>query len=206
MFSHSGHVAILACSDVCLCCPLVVGAGPMNETPQSPGGNPKPPMPLSHLDDQGRARMVDVGDKPITHRRAVAEALLETGPEIMTAIRQGETPKGNVYETARLAGIMAAKRTAELIPLCHVLPLDHVSVDFEAGTDRIRVVATASTRASTGVEMEALTAAAVAGLTLYDMLKALGHSMILQRVRLLEKSGGRSGVYRAEGHQGESKP
>ena len=141
--------------------------------------------------------MVDVGQKAVTSRRAVAEAILVTGKEVMTAVRQGQTPKGNVYETARLAGIMAAKRTAALIPLCHPLSLDHVSVDFEPGDDRIRVVATASTRASTGVEMEALTAAAVAGLTLYDMLKALSRSMVLQQVRLLAKSGGAAGDYRA---------
>jgi cyclic pyranopterin phosphate synthase len=147
--------------------------------------------------------MVHVGDKPFTHRQAVAEAVLVTGEEVMTAVRQGETPKGNIYETARLAGIMAAKRTATLIPLCHILPLDHISVDFESGDDRIQIVATVSTRASTGVEMEALTAAAVAGLTLYDMLKALTHSMTLEHVRLLEKSGGRSGLYRAPGYEGE---
>lgn len=160
---------------------------------------------LSHLDDAGRVRMVDVGDKPVTHRRAVAEAILVTGEQVMAAIRQGKTPKGNVYETARLAGIMAAKRTATLVPLCHVLPLDHVSVDFEPGEDRIRVVASATTRASTGVEMEALIAATVAGLTLYDMLKALSHSMVLQQVRLLAKSGGRSGDYLAPGQDAEQK-
>ena len=158
---------------------------------------------LSHLDDEGKARMVNVGDKPVTLRRAVAEAVLVTGDEVMTAIRQGKTPKGNVYETARLAGIMAAKQTAALIPLCHGLPLDHVSVDFEPGGDRIRIIAAASTRAATGVEMEALTAAAVAGLTLYDMLKALSRSMTLAQVRLLAKSGGRSGDYRAPEYEGE---
>lgn len=152
---------------------------------------------LPHLDDAGRTRMVDIGEKPVTARRAVAEAVLVAGPEVMAAVAGGRTPKGNVFETARLAGIMAAKRTAELIPLCHSLPLDHVAVDFESGPDRIRVVATAATRAATGVEMEALTAAAVAGLTLYDMLKALSHTMVLQQVRLLSKSGGRSGVYQA---------
>jgi len=158
---------------------------------------------LSHVDDEGRARMVDVSAKPATQRRAVAEAVLVTGADVMAAIRAGKTPKGNVYETARLAGIMAAKRTAETIPLCHLLPLDHVSVDFEPAADRIRIEATASTRAPTGVEMEALTAAATAGLTLYDMLKALTHSMTLGQVRLLEKSGGRSGLYRAPGYSGK---
>jgi cyclic pyranopterin phosphate synthase len=155
---------------------------------------------LTHLDEQGQARMVDVGDKPITHRRAVAEAVLIVGPDVMTAVRSGQTPKGNVYETARLAGILAAKRTPDLIPLCHVLPLDRVSVNFEPSDDRIRVVATVEARAATGVEMEALTAATIAGLTLYDMLKALSRSMVLEQARLLEKSGGRSGDYRAPGH------
>jgi cyclic pyranopterin phosphate synthase len=152
---------------------------------------------LSHLDDQGRACLVDVGDKPVTARRAVAEAVLVTGADVMAAVREGRTPKGNAFEAARLAGVMAAKRTAELIPLCHALPLDHVSVDFEPGEDSIRIVSTVTASARTGVEMEALTAAAVAGLTLYDMLKALSRSMVLGRVRLLVKSGGRRGDYRA---------
>jgi len=156
---------------------------------------------LTHLDVDGTAKMVDVGDKPVTRRRAVAEAFLVTGEDIMAAIREEKTPKGNVFETARLAGIMAAKRTAELIPLCHSLFLDNVSVDFEVKADRIRVVATAAARSATGVEMEALTAASVAGLTLYDMLKTLSHSMTLERVRLLEKSGGRSGDYRAADYE-----
>jgi cyclic pyranopterin phosphate synthase len=152
---------------------------------------------LTHLGDSGELRMVDVGDKAASNRRATAEAFLVTGPEVMTAVREGRTPKGSVYEAARLAGIMAAKRTAELIPLCHPLPLEHVAIDFEPGEDRIRVIATASTRAATGVEMEALVAATIASLTLYDMLKALSKSMVLQGARLLAKSGGRSGEYRA---------
>ncbi len=152
---------------------------------------------LSHLDSHGRTRMVDVSAKPATTRRAVAEATLHVGADVMNAVRSGRTPKGNVYEAARLAGIMAAKRTGELIPLCHNLPLDHVEVSFEPGDDRIRIVASATTRAATGVEMEALTAASVAGLTLYDMLKALSHDMVLGGVRLLEKTGGASGHYRA---------
>jgi cyclic pyranopterin phosphate synthase len=117
----------------------------------------------------------------------------------MAAIRVGRTPKGNVYETARLAGILAAKRTSELIPLCHLLPLDHISVDFEDGDDRILIRAEAATRAPTGVEMEALTAVAVAGLTLIDMLKALSKAMTMTGVRLLAKSGGRSGDWQAGG-------
>jgi cyclic pyranopterin phosphate synthase len=152
---------------------------------------------LSHLDAEGAVQMVDVGDKDASERRATAEAVLVVGEEVMAAVQSGETPKGNVFETARLAGIMAAKRTSELIPLCHTLPLDHVAVEFETGADRIRIEATAATRSATGVEMEALTAATVAGLTLYDMLKALSKGMVLEGVRLLAKSGGRSGEYRA---------
>jgi cyclic pyranopterin phosphate synthase len=159
---------------------------------------------LSHLDADGAARMVDVGDKQATPRRATAESVLVVGERVMTAIRSGDTPKGNVMETARLAGIMAAKRCSELIPLCHSLPLDHVAVDFELSDDRIRVEATAATRAATGVEMEALTAATVAGLTLYDMLKALSKEMVLEGVRLLAKSGGRSGDFRAPDTSDES--
>ncbi len=128
---------------------------------------------LTHLDDEGHARMVDVGDKQPTRRRAVARATLVVGERVMAAIEAGATPKGNVYETARIAGILAAKRTSDLIPLCHPLPLDHASVDFTPRADRIEIEATAATRSPTGVEMEALTAASVAGLTLYDMLKAL---------------------------------
>jgi cyclic pyranopterin phosphate synthase len=141
--------------------------------------------------------MVDVGDKEATRRRATAEGTLVAGERVMKAIRSGETPKGDVYSTARLAGIMAAKRTADLVPLCHSLPLDHVEVVFEPSVDRIRIEATAATRAATGVEMEALTAVTVAALTLYDMLKALSREMRLEGVRLLGKSGGRSGDYRA---------
>jgi cyclic pyranopterin phosphate synthase len=148
---------------------------------------------LSHVDDAGHARMVDIGGKPVTQRRATAESVLVVGKQVVGCVRDGATPKGNIYEVARLAGILAAKRTADLIPLCHSLPLDHVSIDFETSDDRIRVVASAATRASTGVEMEALTAASVAALVLYDMLKALSRDMVVQQVRLLEKSGGRSG-------------
>ncbi len=156
---------------------------------------------LTHLDERGRARMVDVGGKAATHRRAVAQGVLVVGSEVMAAVREERTPKGNVFETARLAGIMAAKRTAELIPLCHPLPLAHVAVAFVSGDDRITIRAEATAHAPTGVEMEALTAAAVAGLTLYDMLKAISKGMILTEVRLLAKSGGASGDWRAEGFE-----
>ena len=150
------------------------------------------------IDDQGRVRMVDVSDKPDTDRRAVAEAVIVVGPDIMATIAAGEVPKGNVYEVARIAAIQAAKRTAETIPLCHQVPLAHVDVAFTPSDDRITIRTEARTRSGTGVEMEALVAAATAGLTLYDMLKALGHGMTITGVRLLEKSGGRSGTYVAD--------
>ena len=152
---------------------------------------------LTHLDAEGAAQMVDVGDKDVSRRRAVAEGVLVAGEEVMDAVRTGATPKGDIFSTARIAAIMAAKRTPELVPLCHSLPLDHVEVRFESTSDRIRIEASAATRATTGVEMEALTAVTVAGLTLYDMLKALSKDMRLEGVRLLAKSGGRSGDYRA---------
>ena len=152
---------------------------------------------LTHVDGDGRVRMVDVGDKQDSRRRAVAAAELVVGERVIEAVRSGSTPKGDVLATARIAGIMAAKRTADLVPLCHSLPLDHVAIEFLVGDDRISIEAAAATRAATGVEMEALTAVTVAGLTLYDMLKALSKEMVLERVRLVEKSGGRSGDYRA---------
>jgi len=149
-----------------------------------------------HAKNLSQIRMADVSGKPATVRRARAESVISVGRDVMEALRAGQSPKGDIYEAARIAGILAAKRTDELIPLTHSLPLDHVAVDFEPGDDQIRAVATAATRAPTGVEMEALVAAATAGLTLYDMLKPLGHDMTL-RVRLLEKTGGRSGDYHA---------
>ncbi len=156
------------------------------------------PDQLSHLDHAGHARMVNVSAKPPTQRRAVAEAILSLPPEVSRALQDGTTPKGNVYEVARLAGIMAAKRTDELIPLCHTLPLQGVAVEFETADDRIRIVTTVDTFSATGVEMEALAAASVAALTLYDMLKALSHELVITSIRLLEKSGGRSGTYQAK--------
>jgi cyclic pyranopterin monophosphate synthase len=157
---------------------------------------------LTHLDKQGLPRMVDVSSKPETLRQADAEAVLWVGEEVMEAIRDGRTPKGNIFETARIAGVMGAKRTSGLIPLCHPLNLTHVSVDMELLNDRIVIRTSARTLGSTGVEMEALTAASVAGLTLYDMLKALSKEMHLDGLRLLAKSGGRSGDYRAEASHG----
>jgi cyclic pyranopterin phosphate synthase len=153
-----------------------------------------PPSPLSsHLDAQGHARMVDVGDKPVTARRAVATAFLRTRIETVEALRAGTTPKGDVLASARLAGIMAAKRTPELIPLCHAIALTKVRVELEVLAEGVAIVATAEARDRTGVEMEALTAASVAALTLYDMLKGIDRGMVIERVALEEKQGGRSG-------------
>ena len=154
---------------------------------------------FSHVDDQGQARMVDVSDKEPTRRVAVAEATVLAAPEVIGRIRDLSVAKGPVLETARIAGIQAAKRTWELIPLCHPLPLDGVDVDCSLGDDRVRIVATARTTARTGVEMEALTAASVAALTVYDMCKALDRTMTITDARLLEKSGGRSGHFRRDG-------
>ena len=153
---------------------------------------------LTHLDEHGAARMVDVGDKPVTARRAVARALVRMAPETARAVAHGDAPKGDVLGTARIAGIQAAKRTGELIPLCHPIGLDHVdvegAVDAEAGT--VTLTATAGVTARTGVEMEAMTAAAVAALTVYDMVKGMERGVIVERVQLLEKTGGRSGTWR----------
>lgn len=151
----------------------------------------------THLDDSGTAHMVDVGAKPATERRAVAAGRIAMSPQALAAIRSGNAPKGDVLSTARIAGIMAAKRTADLIPLCHPLALTNVSVEFDWQTDSIAVTAIAATTGPTGVEMEALTAASVALLTLYDMAKALDRAMVLGDIRLVEKSGGRSGDWRA---------
>jgi cyclic pyranopterin phosphate synthase len=140
---------------------------------------------LSHVDEAGDVRMVDVGAKPQSRRRAVARAELRMAPE--TAKRLRELPKGDALTTAQLAGIMAAKRTSELIPLCHPLPLSHVEVTLEVGDASVEIVASAETTAQTGVEMEALTAASVAALTVYDMAKAIDKEMVVAEVRLLEK-------------------
>ncbi|HEY7452629.1 MAG TPA: cyclic pyranopterin monophosphate synthase MoaC [Candidatus Limnocylindria bacterium] len=157
---------------------------------------PKP----THLDPDGAPRMVDVSDKPVTDRRAVAEAVLRMRPEVLATLLDAGGPKGDALVVARLAGVSAAKRTAELIPLAHPLPLGIIEVepdaDREAGMLSFRAEVRATAR--TGVEMEALTAAAIAALTIYDMAKALQRDIVIERVRLLEKSGGRSGDFRAE--------
>ncbi|HZH02410.1 MAG TPA: cyclic pyranopterin monophosphate synthase MoaC [Myxococcaceae bacterium] len=151
---------------------------------------------LTHLDTRGEARMVDVGEKPRTHRRAVAEAYLRASEEVVALLRTGSAPKGDVLATARVAGIMAAKRTPELIPLCHGVALTRVSVDLEVQANGVRIVAAAEAQDRTGVEMEAMTAASIAALTLYDMLKSLDKGLVVERLALVEKEGGRSGHWR----------
>jgi len=141
---------------------------------------------FSHVDEAGDVRMVDVGAKPVQRRRAVAAATVRMAPE--TARRLRELPKGDALATAQLAGIMAAKRTSDLIPLCHPLPLSHVEVELEVGEDAVEISAVAATAAQTGVEMEALTAASVAALTVYDMAKAIDKELTIGDVRLLEKT------------------
>lgn len=151
---------------------------------------------LTHFDESGASRMVDVGDKPVTQRVAVAEAVVSMEPATLQRIRGGGMDKGDVFEVARLAGIGATKRTSELIPLCHLLPLDSARLDFSCPDERtVRIEARVSNRGRTGVEMEALMAASVAALTIYDMCKAIDRGMEIGRIRLLEKSGGRSGHF-----------
>jgi len=151
---------------------------------------------LSHLDDQGRARMVDVGEKAATPRRAIAEAKVRISAELQQAIEANALAKGNLLEVARLAGITAAKRTDELIPLCHALPLEHVDVQAKVHDGYVYLRAEARTTAKTGVEMEAYTAVTIAALTVIDMGKAVDPAMAIERVRLIEKSGGRRGTLR----------
>ncbi len=154
---------------------------------------------LTHFDSEGASRMVDVAAKPVTERVAVASGRVQMQPATLALVRGGSSSKGNVLEVARLAGIMAAKQTAGLIPLCHPVPLDAVEVRFEFPDDRhIAISATARCTARTGVEMEALVAVSVAGLTIYDMCKAVDRAMVLEHVQLEEKSGGRSGHFRRE--------
>lgn len=154
-------------------------------------------MQLSHVDERGQAHMVDVGHKPETRREAVARGFVVMKPETLLLIQSGGVPKGDVLATARLAGIMAAKRTAELIPLCHPLSLDSVAVECrpDEASSAVEITATVNVTARTGAEMEALTAVSVAGLTIYDMCKAVDRSMRIESVRLLRKSGGASGTW-----------
>ena len=154
---------------------------------------------LTHLDSQGRANMVDVTDKAVTSREAVAQAVVRMRPETLDMIISGGHPKGDVFAVARIAGIQAAKKTSDLIPLCHPLMLTSVKVELSAqGSDAVLIVARCKLSGQTGVEMEALTAASVAALTIYDMCKAVDRGMTIESVRLLEKLGGKSGHYKLE--------
>jgi cyclic pyranopterin phosphate synthase len=154
---------------------------------------------LTHLDESGAARMVDVSDKSATVREATAEAVIVLSHEAFAAALSGDAKKGDVLAAARIAGIMAAKKTSELIPLCHPIAISKASIDFETDKTRnaIHIIATIKTTAQTGVEMEAMTAASVAALTLYDMVKSVDRGAVIESVRLLAKSGGKSGDYKA---------
>jgi cyclic pyranopterin monophosphate synthase len=166
--------------------------------PRIPDAESRSPSPrLSHVDETGRVKMVDVGDKPVTAREAAARGRITMSPRAVEMVRAGALKKGDPLQTARLAGIMAAKRTADLIPLCHPLPISHVDVVLHPERDGYIIEARVRTTAQTGVEMEALTAVAVAALTIYDMVKAVDKAMVIGGIEVVEKSGGRSGDYRA---------
>lgn len=152
-------------------------------------------MELSHIGVDGNAKMVNVGDKAVTKRVAVAEGKITMAAATVKAISDGTAPKGNVLNTAKVAGVLAAKNTAAIIPMCHTLPLSGIDIDFSVEENGVRITATAYVEAKTGVEMEALTAVAVAALTVYDMTKAIDKSMEIGKIRLLKKSGGKSGDY-----------
>lgn len=166
-----------------------------------------PQLSLSHLDESGNARMVDVGQKPIARRTAQAEAIVNLSSTVASHIRGGEIPKGDVLQVARIAAVGAVKRTDELIPLCHSLPVDGVTVEFQwQGDSRLRVLVGASATARTGVEMEALVGASVAALTVYDMCKSLDKSITIEQIRLVAKTGGTSGDFqRAQGENDGTK-
>ena len=154
-------------------------------------------MELNHFDKNGNAVMVDVSDKPVTHRTAIATGSIQVSPEIMAAVKSGNVKKGDVLGVARVAGIMGVKRTSELIPMCHPLPIQKCSVDFEIDEDAgvIRVFCTVKTEGKTGVEMEALTGVQVTLLTIYDMCKAIDKHMVMSEIHLVEKTGGKSGDF-----------
>jgi len=154
---------------------------------------------LTHFDSAGQARMVDVGDKPETQRSATARGVVQLSPEAFRAVAEGRIGKGDVLGVARLAGIMGAKKTPDLIPLCHPLPLSSVALEFELleAEHSVAIVATCKTAGRTGVEMEAMSAVSVAALTVYDMVKAIDKAVVIREVRLLEKSGGKSGPFKA---------
>lgn len=169
-----------------------------DEARTPPAETDAPPAELSHVDERGRVRMVDVSAKAATARVAVARGRIGMSAHARRLIRDGGIAKGDPLQAARIAGIMAAKRTADLIPLCHPIPLTHVEVDLRSLDEGYEIEARVSTTAPTGVEMEALTAVSAAALTVYDMLKAADRSMVIGDIRLIEKAGGRSGTYRAE--------
>lgn len=152
-------------------------------------------MELTHLNEKGEAKMVDISGKPETARSAEAQAVVRCRPETIALIVSGDIPKGDVFACARIAGIMAAKKTAELIPLCHQLPLTSVTVDISANADTVHILAKAGTTYKTGAEMEALTAAAAAALTVYDMCKAVDRGIVIENISLVSKTGGASGDY-----------
>lgn len=158
----------------------------------------EPQQHLTHTREDGSAHMVDVTEKAVTKRTAQAEAILETRADVIKQLVSGNLPKGEALGTARIAGIMAAKRTWELIPLCHPLPITKLAIDFEPSETSVRIIASATVRGVTGVEMEALTAASVAALTLYDMIKAVDHQAVISSTRVLSKSGGKSGDWSVE--------
>ena len=164
----------------------------MTNPPDNPPDNPPT---LTHLDEHGHALMVDVASKPDTARLAIARAEVLLSPETLQIVREGTAAKGDVLAVARVAGIMAAKKTPDLIPLCHPIMLASVKIDFDLQPDRIRIEARAKTTGPTGVEMEALTAASIAALTIYDMLKAVERGAVIQNIRLLHKEGGKSGTW-----------
>lgn len=154
--------------------------------------------PLTHLDQRGQAHMVDVSQKVDTSRTAIARSVVELGAGIAAVIRDDQLPKGDLFATARIAGIQAAKKCSDLIPLCHPLPLSKVAIELEFQGDDLVITAICKTTGKTGVEMEALSAASVAALTVYDMCKALGKGMVIRETRLLEKTGGKSGDWRSD--------
>ncbi|WP_077489197.1 cyclic pyranopterin monophosphate synthase MoaC [Sinomonas mesophila] len=169
-------------------------------TPAPADATPADSAPrLTHVRADGSAHMVDVADKAVTSREATAQAVLATRPDVVALLSEGGLPKGDALAVARVAGIMAAKRTPDLIPLCHPLPISKVTVDFELAEDAVRVLATVKTRGVTGVEMEALTAASVAALGVYDMVKAVDRHAVITDIKVLAKSGGKSGDWRLEG-------
>lgn len=153
---------------------------------------------LSHLDDSGKARMVDISHKDVTTRRAIATGMITISAQTQALIEDGKTPKGDVFSTARIAAIQAAKKTADIIPLCHPLPISGITCDFALSGGQITVTFSVKTSGQTGVEMEALTGVSAALLTLYDMLKAIDKSMVISAIQLEEKTGGKSGDYRRE--------